>query len=1541
MKKVTLFFALLLGMFLFPSVETHAAEPRVMAYDLHLDPTAPAGFVRFCYTLNTAAEHVYVVMYAPNGEVAMRRELTSSSFKTKGEHKWTIAQFDLPSFKGMTWAIEAQGTTITTLACTNDVSGTTTKYKFNRPQGVAVDNNPESDFFGRMYITLPKGGYDHKTGLVVFDPIHNVLSNSGITATGIELTSDDTYGMHRVAVNPTNNKVYYTKTFANNTAIYELTPDATNILSDGGTAKDIISGLGFTRADGICFDENGTLFVMDYARYSNGSQGDIYKVKGNEKTLFCENIGANQPNSIAYDGDGGVWMVQQRGAVGNPYPLAHINKNGEVDFKLTANTNSWFPTANITKGGSVAYDVENQVVAMGGAGTVLLFQVKMVDGKPTLEKKIGEHVFRTGGTAEVNGIAFDYAGNLIALSRTSERFYHYTVPTENNTCITPAKKSSTFDGAPVARVFAYGLNVVDNGNSYTFSFTPNATAKSGRIIVYNGETKVQVKEFAIDAPITKGVKKEMTISKWDLPKLAGMTWAIELSSDKVESIAVLHNYDDVAKYGFNRPQDVAIDNNPESDFFGRMYIALPKAGGTSYADTQAGIVVFNPLHKRLASGLKATGVSLTSDDRLGMHRIAVNPVNNKVYYAKSQSSTAIYELTPDATNILSDGGTAKNAISGISAITNANSLCFDAEGAMYVMDNAASGTGIIYKVSNGVAEEWKKTTGYLWGNADNALASDGRGGIWVAVQRYTLDNCYSLSHVNKNKEIDFTLSKSSSAALKALFPDDSNAFSRRGHVAYNPKDDILAFGTNRCVALFKVTYGTSDISLELIGRTPTITKTNANIDGLAFDYAGNLVVLSATSERFYHYTVPTDNNVCITPAKSTLTINGPGVSVPRVFAYDLKSELVTPGYDQYRLSFKSNVPYKSGNIVFLNEAGVQVGEKLAITDNPMIINRADLPADMVNWSVELSSDRCTSVDEYTDASKGIYDFYNPQGIAVDNSPESNYFGQIYIAAATNGDATKGKTARTKNQKRGVFVYSPDLKELNPTNVGFVPNNVTFTTTDVHEMHRIAVNPITHEVAFAYNIQDNAAVWNMNPADWTGAATNLINNVSQITRANSLCFDASGVLYVMDRAHTDNGGGTIYKIQNGTATKVIQSAEWAQQHNAMVSDGRGGLWVAQYRGSLDSYAVLSHINSTGVMDLKVDNGADATMKALFSAENGNVSQRGQLAYNEKEQLLAFVGNFMVKIFKVTYNASGVPSLALYAQTSTINAPYIDGVAFDYAGNLLVGTGVNNGAFSGEQRFYAFSVPTNNNTCLTPAKKALVLTKEDVNVTVDENNNDITGTVAPYANQPASITLVRDLHLNEWNTLTLPFGMDAAQIEEAFGVGTKVAMLTTSRIKSTNSVYIGFSYVNQIEAGKPYLINPTKQVTDDIVPVIINTSTQTISTTILDMIPVLDEEAWEANENNFFLGPDAYLYQDAADGVMPPLRAYFQFHGLTSQQLSNIRARVAFGEDETTDLEDLEVMDEPMSQEEAIKVIENGQLYIIHGGVKYNIQGQVIR
>lgn len=1531
MKKLTLFFALLLGMFLFNSATAHAAIPRVMAYGLKSEMNTPVdGFTKFTFSTNTKPTKAYLIFYHAGVEV-YRKDITTQAQKQLTNATYTLRTSDLPELTNMKWAIEVQGDAIGSLACTNDVSGNTTKYKFNRPQGAAIDNNPESDFFGRIYITMPNGGYDHATGIVVFDPIHNVLSNSGIAASGVSL-DDDVYGMHRIAVNPANNHVYYTKSIASNTAIYELTPDASNILSDGGTAKDVISGLGFTRADAVCFADDGTMFVMENANYSGGSTGDIYKVKNNTKTLFCENIGSNRPNSLAYDGDGGVWIVQQRGTVGDPFPLVHINASGTVDFKLSTNINNWFPTANITKGGSMAYDARHKVVAIGGSGMVLLFQVKEVDGKPTLDSKIGQISLRNKAADEVNGLAFDYAGNLVALSRSSERFYHYAVPTNNNSCITPAKASMQVNGPASSRVLPHDLNVVDNGMSYTFTYKTNSTATSGKLVIFKADGNTVDKTFDLPTPIVKNEICSITVAKSELPKRFDMNWGIELTGKNIPQYTYLQEITDQTRqiYDFYNTQGVVVDNNPESDYFGKIYVQATlngaSNGATDRADAQkAGLFIYNQwldeLNPTSNVGIQPSlpsGYSIGSANQF--NRLAIDPTTNNITYCYAvKNQPAVFSM-----NRANLTGTPTNLLAGQTGITRSVAHCFDENGTLYVMDiypyqsseytQGWNSMGIIYKIVDGVATELVRSE--KWGNESISMASDGRGGLWVSQNRSSLDAFYQLVHINSSGMIDWS-----------VYNSNTNGFtggSARGALAYDAERQILAQGRGGQVYLFDVTYNASGVP-SLTKRTVTASINGNNIDGIAFDYAGDLYVVNSSKEKFQKFAVPTDNNTCLVPAKKALTVDGEIGNV-RVFAYDLESELVTPYYDQYRLSFKSNVAYQSGNIVFMDETGAQVGSKVVITSNPMLINRADLPAEVVNWGVELSAERSTGISEYTSDSD-IYGIYNPQGIAIDNSPESDYFGQIYVAAATNGDATKGKTTRTKSQKQGIYVYSPQLAELSPANQGYMPSNVSLSGTDLWQMHRIAVDPITHNVVFVNSVDDTPAVWSVNPADMTGEATDLFGGMS--TRATSLCYDENGVLYVMDAK-------SIYN--NDTKTKLVSSGNWINAHNAIASDGFGGFWVAQFRNTWDTYQILAHVNKDNAIDFFVNQTASESIKALFPQGYG-IAQRGQLAYNAKEQLLAFAGNGQASLFKVTYDANGKnPSIALVGRTSIPNTANIDGMAFDYAGNLFVGSGVNNGANAGEQRIYAFTVPTANNTCLTPAKKVLKLTKTDQAITVDEEDATITTTLALYNYMPASVTLKRELYLNEWNTLTLPFSMNEQQIIDAFGEGTKVAMLTSSRLKSENSVYVRFDYVKSIEAGKPYLIRPTQQVASEIATVIINTTPQTISTTILDMIPVLDKTDWEAAENNFFLGPDAYLYQKATDGVMPPLRAYFQFHGLTSQQLSNIRTRISFGENAATDIEEVE--DETIDNK-AIKVLENGQIIIIRNGQKYNIHGQLIK
>ena len=100
---------------------------------------------------------------------------------------------------------------------------------------------------------------------------------------------------------------------------------------------------------------------------------------------------------------------------------------------------------------------------------------------------------------------------------------------------------------------------------------------------------------------------------------------------------------------------------------------------------------------------------------------------------------------------------------------------------------------------------------------------------------------------------------------------------QRGQIAYYAKDQILALGGDGTVILYKVNYDIDGKpSLTKWLTTPTL---GSNIDGIAFDYAGDLVALSASVERFYKFTLPTENNSITIPAQ-TYYINNPSTGNP-------------------------------------------------------------------------------------------------------------------------------------------------------------------------------------------------------------------------------------------------------------------------------------------------------------------------------------------------------------------------------------------------------------------------------------------------------------------------------------------------------------------------------------------------------------------------------------------------------------------------------------------------------------------------------------
>ena len=310
-------------------------------------------------------------------------------------------------------------------------------------------------------------------------------------------------------------------------------------------------------------------------------------------------------------------------------------------------------------------------------------------------------------------------------------------------------------------------------------------------------------------------------------------------------------------YHYYLPQGVAVNKNVASPYYGYTYVAAAtdgaEDGGSDRADTQKrGIFVYdkelNCLNADNVGYLPANAVeSMTDVSRQAIHRVVVNPVNNHVVFCYNvENASAVWSMDP--ANLAGD---AVNLIEGL-AITKANAICFDAEGTLYVMDNAnTSDGGKLVKVVNGelvtVAQE------AIWGVQDLSLASDGRGGIWVAQNRWQVDAYAVLSHVNAAGVVDFKVTGDSPEELKALFSNANGNASYRGQCAYNVEKDVLAFGGNKVVTLFQVAYDEEGVpSITKIVETPII---GGNIDGVDFYANGDLAVVSASVERYMKYAV--------------------------------------------------------------------------------------------------------------------------------------------------------------------------------------------------------------------------------------------------------------------------------------------------------------------------------------------------------------------------------------------------------------------------------------------------------------------------------------------------------------------------------------------------------------------------------------------------------------------------------------------------------------------------------------------------------------
>lgn len=143
-------------------------------------------------------------------------------------------------------------------------------------------------------------------------------------------------------------------------------------------------------------------------------------------------------------------------------------------------------------------------------------------------------------------------------------------------------------------------------------------------------------------------------------------------------------------------------------------------------------------------------------------------------------------------------------------------------------------------------------------------------------------------------------------------------------------------------------------------------------------------------------------------------------------------------------------------------------------------------------------------------------------------------------------------------------------------------------------------------------------------------------------------------------------------------------------------------------------------------------------------------------------------------------------------------------------------INNLKYNGKDG--AFTADTKYDLCWVGSAKEVVFTNSSQaratkiivtvevpkakNYTLDETKTD--NVIETYEN--ANVTLQRTLEASHWNSFCVPFALDKDQVTQYFGEGTQLR--TYEGNCNNNIVY--FATVDNIEAGKPYIMKPSNAV-----------------------------------------------------------------------------------------------------------------------------------
>lgn len=212
-------------------------------------------------------------------------------------------------------------------------------------------------------------------------------------------------------------------------------------------------------------------------------------------------------------------------------------------------------------------------------------------------------------------------------------------------------------------------------------------------------------------------------------------------------------------------------------------------------------------------------------------------------------------------------------------------------------------------------------------------------------------------------------------------------------------------------------------------------------------------------------------------------------------------------------------------------------------------------------------------------------------------------------------------------------------------------------------------------------------------------------------------------------------------------------------------------------------------------------------------------------------------------------------------------------------------------------------------------------------------DNSAVLEEYDGETVDVQLTRTLVEGVYNTLCLPFDLNATQITETFGAGTDIAALSGSSVRGDEFEVEFTTGITSIEAGVPYLIKPTAAVENpSFEGVEIDNTDNSVTNGFVDFIGITSPKALPADPYIRFVGAGNALYYPEAAGTLKGMRAYFEMNRASVP--ASARGRIVMRGNTTTGVNE----NDNDNDNGVKKVLRNGQVVILRGEAEYNVMGE---